>query len=82
MKRIFLLIVWLFVVCMADAQLMVPKTSFTKADTLRGSITPYRMGWDVLQYDITVQPDILQKTIVGKTIITYYESLAVSYDAD
>lgn len=55
------------------AQLSNAKTSFSMADTLRGSITPYRMGWNVLQYDITVQPDILQKTIAGKMIMTYEE---------
>ena len=77
MKTFLLAIIGSLICSLANAQLMVPKEIFTKADTLRGSITPYRFGWDVLQYDITVQPDILQKTIKGKTIITYFESLAV-----
>jgi aminopeptidase N len=59
------------------AQLMAEKNVFTKADTLRGSITEYRNGWDVLKYELTVQPDIVTKTIEGKNIITYKEDLPV-----
>src|ERR1041385_4864255 len=44
---------------------------FTKADTLRGSITPERAWWDVLRYDITVKPDYKEKTIAGSNNITY-----------
>ncbi len=60
-----------------NAQLMAEKNTFTKADTLRGSITAYRKGWDVLQYDLTIQPDIINKTIIGKNTITYREDLPV-----
>jgi aminopeptidase N len=45
--------------------------TFTHADTLRGSITAERAWWDVLRYDITVQPDFVNRTTVGKNIITY-----------
>ncbi|MCP9750351.1 M1 family metallopeptidase [Ferruginibacter sp. HRS2-29] len=48
--------------------------SFTRQDTLRGSIGPGRIGWDVLKYDITVQPDFAAKTIRGKNNITYYDA--------
>ncbi|MDQ3845419.1 MAG: M1 family metallopeptidase [Bacteroidota bacterium] len=44
---------------------------FTRADTLRGSITPERAWWDVLRYDITVKPDYNNKTIQGHNIISY-----------
>lgn len=47
------------------------KKEFTHQDTLRGSITPEREWWDVLQYDITVQPDYASKKISGKVVITY-----------
>lgn len=47
------------------------KTTFTHADTLRGSVTPERAWWDVLRYDITVKPDYDNKTIEGKTIIEF-----------
>src|SRR5579872_5033756 len=47
------------------------KKTFTHQDTLRGSITPERSWWDVLRYDITITPDILQKSISGKVSIQY-----------
>ena len=47
------------------------KTGFTKADTLRGSITPERAWWDVLHYNITVKPDYNTKTLTGNTVIRY-----------
>lgn len=52
-------------------------SAFTKYDTLRGSITTCRKGWDVMHYDLTVQPDIKFKTLKGKIVISYYESEAV-----
>lgn len=54
----------------AKAQEASVKT-FTHADTLRGSITPQRIWWDVLKYDITIQPDYENKTSEGKNTITY-----------
>ena len=53
------------------AQLLSRKNGFTHADSLRGSITPQRAWWDVLHYDVTVQPDFATKTIKGKTAIRY-----------
>src|ERR1700712_1919101 len=49
-----------------------PRTKvFTRADTLRGSITPERAWWDVMRYDITVAPDYINKTIAGVNILSY-----------
>lgn len=56
---------------------MQEKKTFTRDDTLRGSTTQYRKGWDVLRYNLTVQPDIIAKTIEGKNTITYREDLPV-----
>jgi len=53
------------------AQPLHSKTSFTRQDTLRGTIGPERAWWDVLHYDITVQPDLAAQTITGKTTIRY-----------
>ena len=53
------------------AQPLNKKQSFTRADTLRGSITPGRAWWDVLRYDVEVTPDYNKKTIAGKTTIHY-----------
>ncbi len=44
---------------------------FTLADTLRGSVTPQRAWWDVMKYDISVQPDYNTKTIQASVAITY-----------
>ncbi|WP_153796313.1 M1 family metallopeptidase [Foetidibacter luteolus] len=44
---------------------------YTRADTLRGSITAGRAWWNVLKYDITVQPDYANKHLLGKSSITY-----------
>lgn len=38
---------------------------YTKADTLRGSITPERAWWNLLHYNLQVTPDIAQKTLQG-----------------
>ncbi len=66
-----LIIGCLLIVVFADAQLMVPKFSFTYADTLRGSITPYRQGWDVIKYELEVEPDLAKSNIEGKNTITF-----------
>ena len=55
----------------AFAQLMEKKTTFTHADTLRGSLNAQRTWWDVLRYDLTVKPDFDSKTIEGKTVIEF-----------
>jgi aminopeptidase N len=55
------------------AQLSTNKVLFTHADTLRGSNGIYRQQWDVLHYDITVQPDYTAKTIVGKCSMQFFD---------
>jgi len=61
----FILLLFLFIFGAIQSQ------EFTRADTLRGSITPERVWWDVLYYDldITVSPE--EKFIKGSTTITY-----------
>ena len=56
------------------AQPLGKKIEYTHADTLRGSNGPGRIHWDVLHYEITVQPDYTAKTIEGKNIITYKDN--------
>lgn len=43
--------------------------SFTHADTLRGSNGPGRNWWDVMHYDITVEPDYDSRQIKGQSIM-------------
>lgn len=45
--------------------------TFTKADTLRGSITPERAWWDILHYDLKVKVNPGDKTFIGTNTITY-----------
>jgi aminopeptidase N len=58
-----------------SAQLMQAKPNFTKADTLRGSNNDNRNWWNVLHYDIELNPNIANKTIQGKVTITYNSEL-------
>ncbi|MGB3344975.1 MAG: M1 family metallopeptidase [Aequorivita sp.] len=44
---------------------------FTRADTLRGSITPERAWWDVTYYDLKVEVNPTEKFIEGSNTITY-----------
>ncbi|GAB7258237.1 M1 family metallopeptidase [Polaribacter sp. OB-PA-B3] len=72
MKKL-LLILFLstsFFSCKAQG-LLTEKNNFTRQDTLRGSITPERIWWDLTYYhlDVKVNPD--KKFISGKNTIKY-----------
>jgi aminopeptidase N len=54
-----------------SAQPLSNKHHFTRQDTLRGTITPERAWWNVLQYSINVTPDYAAKTIKGNTTIQF-----------
>lgn len=74
MKLKFLIIVFsLFLVptISIHGQWSQETESFTKQDTLRGSITPEREWWDVTYYhlDVKVNPD--EKFISGKNLVQY-----------
>ena len=45
--------------------------TYNRADSLRGSITPERAWWDVLRYDISVEPDYEERYTSGYNKITY-----------
>lgn len=72
MKKILVICTLYFIaVSSTVAQPLHNKKEFTHQDTLRGSINSERDWWDVLCYDINVQPDYVSKKISGKVIITY-----------
>ncbi len=48
-----------------------PISTFTHQDSLRGSLNKNRDWWDVLKYDLAVQPDYSTKTIKGSNIIEF-----------
>jgi len=56
------------------AQPLGKKPRLTMADTLRGSITPERQWWDVLHYNIVIEPHESSKTIAGKNTIRFQRS--------
>lgn len=53
--------------CIAQAQ----RYEFTRADTLRGSITPQRAWWDLTYYHLTVRVNPADSTLSGSTLIAY-----------
>src|SRR5690349_1587312 len=62
--RISLLLLFVSVTAYSQKQ-------FTHQDTLRGTLNSERTWWDVLKYDITVQPDYHSKTIRGTSTIHF-----------
>ena len=72
MKKLFFIIIncsLLIIHC--SGQPLVPKKGFTHQDTLRGSIGPGRVWWDVTRYDIWVKPDYKTKSIVAINTISF-----------
>ncbi len=55
----------------AKAQLGSEQKIFTKADTLRGSISVERAWWDVDWYGIDISPDYLEKSLAGKVTLRF-----------
>lgn len=70
MKQLFSLVSVLLSGCIVFAQ-SVNTAVFDKADTLRGSITPERVWWDVQRYDLTFTPDYAGKSISGNNAISF-----------
>ena len=66
-----------FLLCLpyVHAQSSNGEKKFTRADTLRGSLSKARTWWDVQHYTILVEPDYNNKTISGKVDIQF-KSLA------
>ena len=46
-------------------------SNFSKQDTLRGSITPERVWWDLLHYNLDFKVDPSSKSIEGSNLIRY-----------
>ncbi len=65
-----------------NAQLGEEKIVFTTADTLRGSNGIFRQQWDVLHYDITVEPDYVSKTISAKSTMQFFDNGAKMMQID
>ena len=79
---LLLLLINVFMPCFTFAQQINKHSIFNRQDTLRGSNGPGRLGWNVLHYDITVQPDYSTKTIRGINIIRFYDEGAKMMQID
>lgn len=55
----------------AKAQLMVKKDTFTRADSLRGNLTPLRTCYDINYYHLDVKFDIDHKFISGSNLFKF-----------
>ncbi|MBP9098997.1 MAG: M1 family metallopeptidase [Ferruginibacter sp.] len=73
-RLLFALIIFQMLMLCTYAQPLNQKKAFSLADTLRGTNGPGRIKWDVLHYDITVEPDYTAKTIAGKNTITFTDN--------
>lgn len=67
----FLLLAFLFLSDVAHAQLFGREATFTKQDTLRGSITPERAWWDLTYYHLQMQVHLDDSTFSGSNTIRY-----------
>jgi aminopeptidase N len=70
---IFSLTLLLVSVCLlpAQAQLGANRETFTRADTLRGSLSPLRTCYDINYYHLDVKFDIGQKFISGSNLFKF-----------
>ena len=50
---------------------LAQQTNFSKQDTLRGSITPERVWWDLLHYNLNFKVSPSSKSIEGSNLIRY-----------
>lgn len=70
-RQILLILPCFFILISCMAQPSSKNQVFTKQDSLRGSYGPERSWWDVQHYNIEVTPDYNNKSIRGKTTISY-----------
>jgi len=74
MKYRFYILLCLTFMCALNFQsqgLMEEKNNFSRQDTLRGSITPERIWWDLTYYHLKVKVDPDKRYISGENTIKY-----------
>lgn len=69
--KIFVSVILILFASVANAQLLQPKETFTRADTLRGMLTPLRTCYDINYYHLDVKFDIDQKFISGSSLFKF-----------
>ena len=69
---LFLIIFLITTTLSVEAQsLLEEKNNFTRQDTLRGSLTPERVWWDLTHYKLDIKVDPDNKFISGTNTIQY-----------
>lgn len=71
MKYFVLAVTFSFLTLPVYAQLLQENDDFSRADSLRGSITEERIWWEVVHYDLKVDIQPKDSTIYGSNTITY-----------
>jgi aminopeptidase N len=71
MQRYYLLLSYFFVIFNLSTPLSTKAQLGQNPDVLRGSLTPERTWWDVLQYNLYFIPNPKNKTLVGTNTITF-----------
>lgn len=69
--RLLYLFLLLLPSVLTQAQLLTPKETFTRADTLRGMLTPLRTCYDINYYHLDVKFDVDRKFINGNTLFKF-----------
>lgn len=54
-----------------NAQILNSKREFSRQDSLRGSDNQYRNWWNVMRYDIEIEPNFEQKSIKGSLLMSF-----------
>lgn len=71
LKRTFALIAFLIIGIHSFAQLLQKKEVFTKADSLRGALSPLRTCYDINYYHLDVKFDVNNKYISGSNLFKF-----------
>lgn len=73
MRAFLSIIFFLGIIVLGHSQtgLFAKSGDYTRQDTLRGSITPERVWWDLIYYDLSITVDPTKKFISGSNTITY-----------
>ena len=66
-----LLVFFSFVICLSARAQPAEKNNFTRADTLRGMLTPLRTCYDINYYHLDVRFDIKHKAISGSNLFKF-----------
>lgn len=69
--RVIVMLTFCALFQVSRSQVLHQPAAFTHQDTLRGSLNAERTWWDVLHYDISVEPDYASKTIRATAIISF-----------